>query len=627
MEIASKLHVVDWIILSVTLISIVSYGTYVTRKNENVTDYLKGGNDSKWWTIGLSVMATQASAITFLSTPGQAFHSGMGFVQFYFGLPIAMVIICVVFIPIYHKLKVYTAYEFLEGRFDLKTRSLAAILFLIQRGLAAGITIFAPAIILSAVLGWDLLALNIIIGFLVIIYTVSGGTKAVNVTQKQQMIIIFIGMLIAFFMIMSQLPENITFTNALEIAGASNKMEVLDFSFDLSNRYTVWTGILGGTFLMLSYFGTDQSQVQRYLSGKSVRESQLGLIFNGLLKVPMQFFILLIGVMVFVFYQFNASPLNFNPTVNDAIANSKYISEYQQLEAEHIQIENTKRLLFIDGFQLEEKQQIQDLNERDLAIKAKSKLIIDKIDKENTLDKIESNDKDYVFIHFILNNLPRGLIGLLLAVILSAAMSSTASELNALASTTAMDLYKRNVKGEKSDAHYVIASKWFTLAWGIVAISIACVANLFENLIELVNIIGSIFYGNVLGIFLLAFFFKKVNGNAVFKAALITQVLICLIFYFGIYNLEAQGLDPIISYLWLNFIGCILVSFFSLLFVFKLINKQSKLTLVVTSLAIFKITFDILNDVSLNIIHVVTLIILFFFLGFFNFDKTTINDK
>jgi len=627
MEIASKLHLVDWIILSVTLVSIVAYGTYVTRKNANVTDYIKGGNDSKWWTIGLSVMATQASAITFLSTPGQAFHSGMGFVQFYFGLPIAMVIICVVFIPIYHKLKVYTAYEFLEGRFDLKTRSLAAILFLIQRGLAAGITIFAPAIILSAVLGWDLLTLNIIIGFLVIIYTVSGGTKAVNVTQKQQMIIIFIGMLIAFFMIMSQLPENITFTNALEIAGASNKMEVLDFSFDLSNRYTVWTGILGGTFLMLSYFGTDQSQVQRYLSGKSVRESQLGLIFNGLLKVPMQFFILLIGVMVFVFYQFNASPLNFNPTVNDAIANSKYISDYQQLEAEHIQIENTKKLLFVDGFQLEEKQQIQDLNERDLAIKAKSKLIIDKIDKENTLDKIESNDKDYVFIHFILNNLPRGLIGLLLAVILSAAMSSTASELNALASTTAIDLYKRNVKGEKSDAHYVTASKWFTLAWGIVAISIACVANLFENLIELVNIIGSIFYGNVLGIFLLAFFFKKVNGNAVFKAALITQVLICLIFYFGIYNLEAQGLDPIISYLWLNFIGCILVSFFSLLFVFKSINMQSKLTLVITSLAIFKITYDILNDVSLNIIHVVTLIILFFFLGLFNFDKTTINDK
>jgi SSS family solute:Na+ symporter len=622
MEIASKLHVVDWIILSVTLISIVSYGTYVTRKNANVTDYIKGGNDSKWWTIGLSVMATQASAITFLSTPGQAFHSGMGFVQFYFGLPIAMIIICVVFIPIYHKLKVYTAYEFLEGRFDLKTRSLAAILFLIQRGLAAGITIFAPAIILSAVLGWDLLTLNIIIGFLVIIYTVSGGTKAVNVTQKQQMIIIFIGMLIAFFMIMSQLPANITFTNALEIAGASNKMEVLDFSFDLSNRYTVWTGILGGTFLMLSYFGTDQSQVQRYLSGKSVRESQLGLIFNGLLKVPMQFFILLIGVMVFVFYQFNTSPLNFNPTVNDAIASSEYVEEYRQLEAEHIAIENTKKAIFADGFQSIEKEQIQALNERDLELKVASKAIVKKVD-----EAIEANDKDYVFIHFILNNLPRGLIGLLLAVILSAAMSSTASELNALASTTAIDLYKRNVKGKKSDAHYVTASKWFTLVWGVIAISVACVANLFDNLIQLVNIIGSIFYGNVLGIFLLAFFFKKVNGNAVFRAAVITQILICAIYYFGIYNLEAQGLDPIISYLWLNFIGCILVSFFSLLYVFKSINKQSKLTLIITSLAIFKITYDILNEVSLNIIHVVSLIILFFFLGFFNFEKTTINDK
>ena len=622
MEIASKLHVVDWIILSVTLISIVSYGTYVTRKNANVTDYIKGGNDSKWWTIGLSVMATQASAITFLSTPGQAFHSGMGFVQFYFGLPIAMIIICVVFIPIYHKLKVYTAYEFLEGRFDLKTRSLAAILFLIQRGLAAGITIFAPAIILSAVLGWDLLTLNIIIGFLVIIYTVSGGTKAVNVTQKQQMIIIFIGMLIAFFMIMSQLPANITFTNALEIAGASNKMEVLDFSFDLSNRYTVWTGILGGTFLMLSYFGTDQSQVQRYLSGKSVRESQLGLIFNGLLKVPMQFFILLIGVMVFVFYQFNTAPLNFNPTVNDAIASSEYVEEYRQLEAEHIAIENTKKAIFADGFQLIEKEQIQALNERDLELKVASKAIVKKVD-----EAIEANDKDYVFIHFILNNLPRGLIGLLLAVILSAAMSSTASELNALASTTAIDLYKRNVNGKKSDAHYVIASKWFTLVWGVIAISVACVANLFDNLIQLVNIIGSIFYGNVLGIFLLAFFFKKVNGNAVFRAAVITQILIFAIYYYGIYNLEAQGLDPIISYLWLNFIGCILVSFFSLLFVFKSINKQSKLTLIITSLAIFKITYDILNEVSLNIIHVVSLIILFFFLGFFNFEKTSINDK
>ncbi|MDG1743407.1 MAG: sodium:solute symporter [Polaribacter sp.] len=626
MEIESKLHVVDWIILSMTLLFIVTYGTYVTRKNANVKDYIKGGNDSKWWTIGLSVMATQASAITFLSTPGQAFHSGMGFVQFYFGLPIAMIIICVVFIPIYHKLNVYTAYEFLERRFDLKTRSLAAILFLIQRGLAAGITIFAPAIILSAVLDWDLLTLNIIIGFLVIIYTVSGGTKAVNVTQKQQMIIIFLGMLIAFFMIMSQLPENITFTNALEIAGASNKIQILDFSFDLSNRYTVWTGILGGTFLMLSYFGTDQSQVQRYLSGKSVRESQLGLIFNGLLKVPMQFFILLIGVMVFIFYQFNASPLNFNPAVNEEVLKSEYITEYQELEAAHVEIENRKRFLFLNGFQLEEKDEIQSLNARDLELKEAAKMILKKVD-EKSIKKIESNDKDYVFIHFILNNLPRGLIGLLLAVILSAAMSSTASELNALASTTAIDLYKRNVPENRNDEHFVKASKWFTLAWGIIAISVACVANLFDNLIQLVNIIGSIFYGNVLGIFLLAFFFKKVNGNSVFKSAVITQILIFLIYYFGIYNLESQGLEPIVSYLWLNFIGCVLVLFFSLVFVFNSINKQSKITLLIAFLSIFKITYDVLNDVSLNITHVLSLIILFLFLGFFNTNETILNEK
>ena len=548
MEIQSKLALVDWIILSITLIFIVVYGTYVTRKNTNVQDYIKGGNDTKWWTIGLSVMATQASAITFLSTPGQAFHSGMGFVQFYFGLPIAMIIICLVFIPMYHRLKVYTAYEFLEGRFDVKTRSLTAILFLIQRGLSAGITIFAPAIILSAVLGWDLFSLNIIIGFLVIIYTVSGGTKAVNVTQKQQMIIIFLGMFIAFWMIVNQLPNEITFTKALEIAGASGKMEILDFSFDLNNRYTVWTGFIGGTFLMLSYFGTDQSQVQRYLSGKSVRESQLGMIFNGLLKVPMQFFILLVGVMVFVFYQFNASPLNFNPKATEVVQNSKYASDFQELQAKHIDIETSKKQLLADGIQKHEVAEIQSLNEKDAILKEASKAIIDKINVENPLEKIESNDKDYVFIHFILNNLPKGLIGLLLAVILSAAMSSTASELNALASTTAMDLYKRSNKIEKSELHYVKASKWFTLLWGIIAISVACIANLFDNLIQLVNIIGSIFYGNVLGIFLLAFFIKYVKGNAVFIAAIITQILIIIVWY----------LDYL-PYLWLNLLGCVLV--------------------------------------------------------------------
>ena len=537
------MELLDWAVLSCTLTFIVFFGAYKTRKNTSVKDFIKGGNDTKWWTIGLSVMATQASAITFLSTPGQAFHSGMGFVQFYFGLPIAMVIICLVFIPIYHKLKVYTAYEYLEGRFDLKTRTLAALLFLVQRGLAAGITIFAPAIILSAVLGWDLVSLNIIIGVLVIIYTVTGGTKAVNVTQKQQMIIIFTGMLVAFFMIISKLPQNISFTNALAIAGASGKMEVLDFSFDLSNRYTIWTGFLGGTFLMLSYFGTDQSQVQRYLSGKSVKESQLGLLFNGLLKVPMQFFILLVGVMVFVFYQFNAAPLNFNPKANEAVLNSPYAAEYNALKTQYKQIEDDKRALVLNGVQEADKPLIKALETASVSIKEKAKGIIAKAD-----DSVETNDKDYVFIHFILNNLPRGLIGLLLAVILSAAMSSTASELNALASTTTIDLYKRSIRKEKSEAHYVQASKWFTLAWGILAILVACIANLFDNLIQLVNIIGSIFYGNVLGIFLLAFFVKHVKGTAVFIGAIVTQIIIIAVFF----------LDWL-PYLWLNLLGCILV--------------------------------------------------------------------
>lgn len=543
------MEIVDWIVLAGTLLFIVIYGSYKTRGSKNVQEFIKGGSESNWWTIGLSVMATQASAITFLSTPGQAFNDGMGFVQFYFGLPLAMVIICLVFIPIYHRLKVYTAYEFLEDRFDLKTRSLAAILFLIQRGLAAGITIFAPAIVLSAVLGWDLIPLNIAIGVLVIIYTVSGGTKAVSVTQKQQMAIIFSGMFIAFYLILDYLPANITFTKALEIAGASGKMDVLDFSFDLNNRYTVWTGILGGTFLMLSYFGTDQSQVQRYLSGKSVRESQLGLIFNGLLKIPMQFFILLVGVFVFVFYQFNSAPLNFNPKATEVIVNSENSALYAELEGQHQEIENRKKILLLEELSTANIQEIKKLNTRDRALKEEAKALISKTDK-----KVETNDKDYVFIHFILNNLPRGLIGLLLAVILSAAMSSTASELNALASTTTMDLFKRNTSKEYDDAYYVKVTKWFTLAWGVLAILVACVANLFDNLIQLVNIIGSIFYGNVLGIFLLAFFVKSVKGNAVFYAAIFTQIIIIAVWFLDL-----------LPYLWLNLLGCMLVMLLAIL--------------------------------------------------------------
>jgi SSS family transporter len=545
------MQTIDWIILIGTLLFIVIYGVWKTRGQNTIKEYIKGG-DGKWWTIGLSVMATQASAITFLSTPGQAFHSGMGFVQFYFGLPIAMVIICLVFIPIYHKLKVFTAYEYLEERFDLKTRSLAAILFLIQRGLAAGITIFAPAIILSSILGWDLKTLNLIIGILVIIYTVSGGTKAVSVTQKQQMFIIMSGMFIAFYLILSYLPNDVNLSKAIDIAGVSGKMKVLDFSFNLENRYTFWSGIIGGTFLALSYFGTDQSQVQRYLSGKSVKESQLGLIFNAILKIPMQFFILLVGVMVFVFYQFNASPIHFNPKVESQILKTEYANEYQALEKEHAKNQD---LIFNLGRNDDATRKI--LNKKDSEYRIQAKEIIS---KANIV--AEKNDKDYVFLHFILNKIPKGLIGLLLAVILSAAMSSTASELNALATTTTIDLYKRNHRVKRDDMHYVKATKWFTFGWGALAIVFACYGTLFENLIQLVNIIGSVFYGNILGIFLLAFFFKFVKSQAVFIAAIITQVIIITGWYFDW-----------MPYLWLNLFGCSLT--ISIAVILQLIKNRS----------------------------------------------------
>src|SRR5690554_1597865 len=408
---------IDWIVLIGNLLFIVVYGTWKSRQQSDVDDYLKGGKSAGWWTIGLSVMATQASAITFLSTPGQAFHDGMGFVQFYFGLPMAMIVICMVFIPIYKKLRVFTAYEMLEDRFDTKTRSLTAILFLIQRGLSAGITIFAPSIILSAVLGWDLKTLNVIIGALVIIYTVSGGTQAVSVTQKQQMFIIMVGMFFAFFYILGALPTDVTFEKALKIAGANNKLNILDFSFDTNNRYTFWSGITGGFFLALAYFGTDQSQVQRYLSGKSVRESQLGLVFNGLLKIPMQFFILLVGVMVFVFFQYNHSPLNFNPAATKAVMNSPHAEDYKILEKEHRNLEAEKRMAqnkFSAALDLKEydatkeaKQQIININNREKVNREAAKSLISLADKN-----AETNDKDYVFIHFILKYLPKGLIGL-----------------------------------------------------------------------------------------------------------------------------------------------------------------------------------------------------------------------
>ena len=559
------MQLLDWIILCSTLLLIVTYGTLKTKGAKNSVEYIKGGNEAKWWTVGLSVMATQASAITFLSTPGQAFNDGMGFVQFYFGLPIAIIIICIVFIPIYHKLKVFTAYEYLESRFDLKTRTLTSVLFLIQRSLAAGITIFAPAIILSSVLGWDLTTLNIIIGLLVIIYTVSGGTKAVNYTQKYQMGVIFTGLIITFLIIIYSLPDNVTFEKAIELAGANDKMKILDFSFDLENRYTVWSGILGGTFLMLSYFGTDQSQVQRYLSGKSLKEMQMGMIFNGVLKIPMQFFILFIGVMVFVFYQFNPSPLNFNPQAEIIISKSKKANDYSKLEQSLEEVYYLKSKAtndFLDNNNANSLAEIKSLNEREKTIRDKAKEIIKEV-SNNSLNRIESNDKDYVFISFILNNLPKGLIGLLIAVILSAAMSSTASELNALATTTTIDLYNRNKKNKSTEIETVNTTKMFTVFWGIFAIAIACVAYLADNLIQLVNIIGSLFYGNVLGIFLIAFFIKYIKSNAVFYGAIITQLIVICVWY-----------NDYMPYLWLNVLGVLTVIIIS--YLIELFYKNTK---------------------------------------------------
>ena len=548
--------ILDWFILLGTLAFIVLYGVWKNRKNNSIEDYLKGGNESRWWTIGLSVMATQASAITFLSTPGQAYHDGMGFVQFYFGLPLAVVIICLFFIPIYHRLKVYTAYEFLEERFDLRTRTLTAILFLVQRGLAAGITIYAPAIILSVVLGWNLKVLILLIGFVVIFYTLIGGTRAVNVTQKQQMFIIFFGMISAFVFIINSFPTDVGFVKALTIAGATGKLDVIDFSFDLNNRYTFWSGITGGLFLALSYFGTDQSQVQRYLSGKSLKESQLGLIMNGFLKVPMQFFILLVGVMVFVFYQFEPAPIHFNPKAVEAIENSTYAGEFKVLETQLGEIQEQKRILLLQPNSIDLKE-VARLDNKEREIRSVAKNLI-----KTAAPEIEVNDKDYVFISFILKYLPQGLIGLLLAVILSAAMSSTASELNALAATTVVDLYKRN-RSPQTEQHYVNASKFFTLVWGIIAILFASFGSLVENLIQLVNIIGSIFYGTILGVFVVAIFLKSIKGQAIFYAALVSEAMIIYLFYIDLF-----------SYLWLNVIGTALTIFLGYLLQFILPKKE-----------------------------------------------------
>ena len=556
---------IDWIVMLITLTFIVAYGLWRTRHVNSTESFILGDRELKWYTIGLSIMATQASAITFLSTPGQAFDDGMGFAQFYFGLPIAMVLLCVFVLPIYYRLRVYTAYEFLEQRFDVRVRMLTAALFLIGRGLAAGITIYAPAIILSVILGWSLWTTILFLGVVVIVYAMFGGTTAVSQTQKQQMIIILGGLIAAFIVLVSKFPADISVGDAMTVAGKMGKLEIVDLKFDPHDRYNIWTGLFGGTFLFLSYFGTDQSQVSRYLSGRTLTESRLGLLFNGIFKVPMQFLILFVGLMVFMFYQFEKPPIHFNPSNVDRIsASTEYQEVYEAYQADFDQVYTEKQTAIRDMLSAIEakdgdevsviQEQLLSLDLQDKAIRSQVDELLLRIEQEDqSVSKIDIDDGDYVFITFVMQHLPIGLIGLLLAVIFSAAMSSTASELNSLASCTTVDFYKRSLGDSRSDSHYLNATKLFTLIWGGAALLFAGFASLFENLIEFVNIIGSLFYGTILGIFIIAFFFKRIQSNATLIAAVIGEILVVTIFI-----LDNQRVVDI-AYLWLNLIGCVVV--------------------------------------------------------------------
>jgi Na+/proline symporter len=537
---------------------------YKTRGKKSLETYLKGNKDN-WWTIGLSIMATQASAITFLSTPGQAYEDGMRFIQFYFGLPLAMIIISIAFVPIYYKLKVFTAYEYLENRFDLKTRTLTALLFIVQRGLAAGITIYAPAIILSTLLGWNLTLTNIFIGVLVIAYTVSGGTEAVSITQKQQMAVMMGGMVLAGIMVIQLLP--ISMKEALQVAGKMEKLNVVNFEFDLADRYSFWSGMTAAVFLFLSYFGTDQSQVQRYLSGQTLTQSRMGLLMNGFLKIPMQFLILFIGVLVFVFYQFITPPVHFNQVQTETLRQSEHASDFARLEQSYqANFDSSKQvytqlLSSIDQEKTETTEELtntlKDLKSEQKEIREEVKALLVTHDPE-----AETRDTDYVFMRFVMDYLPTGVVGLLFAAIFAAAMSSSSSELNALGSTTTVDLYKRSIRKEASDAHYVNSSKLFTAFWGLGAILFATYASLFENLIQAVNLLGSLFYGTILGIFVVGFFIKWIKGQAVFLAALLSQALILVVHFFNGKGLFGMHWD--IGFLWYNAIGCLAVVLFGL---------------------------------------------------------------
>lgn len=551
---------IDWIVLVGSLSFIVLYGIWKGRKNTNIKEYLLANRSMPWYTVGLSIMATQASAITFLSAPGQAYSDGMRFVQFYFGLPVAMVVLCVTLVPIYHRLNVYTAYEYLEGRFDLKTRSLAAFLFLVQRGISTGISIYAPSIILSTILGWNTSLTSVLIGALVLVYTVTGGSKAVSHTQMGQMTVILTGMALAGILTVQFLPEHVSFLDAVRVAGKAGRLNAVDFTFDPNNEFNVWSGLIGGFFLFASYFGTDQSQVGRYLSGSSIGQSRLGLLFNGLIKVPMQFAILFIGTMVFVFYLFTQPPIFFNNVEVAKVKAGPRAAQYEALEAQQAEVFKARQQA-VNGLLgamrggnqsriAAAQAQLDATEDQGRAIREQA---VEVIQQNNPA--ADTNDTNYVFLTFVTDYLPAGLVGLLIAVVFSASMGSIAGAFNSLTSTTIVDVYKRNVRPDASDEHYLAMSRWITLGWGVMSIVVALFSSRVGNLLVAVNKLGSLFYGIILGIFLCAFFVQRIRGSAVFYAALIAQAIIFALFAF-----------TKIAFLWYNLIGCVLVWAIALLF-------------------------------------------------------------
>lgn len=551
------MSLIDWIVLIGTLSFIILYGIYKSRGKQGIEDYLIAGQSLPWYHVCLSVMATQASAITFLSAPGQGFSDGMRFVQFYFGLPLAMVVLSITFIPIFHRLKVFTAYEYLETRFDGRVRIFTVILFLLSRGLSTGLSIYAPSIILATILGWDIAWTNAIMGAIVLIYTVSGGTKAISYTHLQQMLIVTVAMFVAGYMVVHLLPAEVGFMDALKVAGKAGRINLIELEFDPDSRYNIWSGLIGGFFLQLSYFGTDQSQVGRYLTGQSVGQSRLGLVMNGLLKIPMQFLILLVGVLVFVYYQYNSSPIFFNTVETQKLQSSQYSADYQKLESQYGQLSQQKKqtvMALQNALDKDDEASVvlhqKALQANEAAAKEIRSATVDLIKKNNP--SADTSDVNYVFLRFVLDHLPMGLIGLLIAVIFSASMGSIAAAYSSLASTSTVDIYKRIIRTDASESHYLMASRVATVLWGLFCIFIAQYASKLGSMIEAVNILGSLFYGVILGIFLVAFYFKSVQAKATFWGAILAEIAVVACWWFDL-----------TAFLWLNVIGCVLVIAFA----------------------------------------------------------------